>query len=313
MKTALVTGFTGQDGTLLSEYLLSLDYRVIGLVRRISGERITRIEHPNLVIFDGDLTSVASLIDCVAKYPPDEVYNLAAQSHVATSFQQPDMTSMVDYLGLMNLVTALKTMRRLSKLYQASSSEMYGTGHDEPINEGTPFNPNSPYAIAKTAAHYYIRSLRSQGWFACAGILFNHESEIRGHDFVTQKIARAAARGERVKLGNLDAERDWGYARDYVKAMHLMMQQDKPDEYVIGTGETHSVRELVQQAYNCTAEMLDHVVDFDPNMVRPLDVSCLIADASKAKRVLSWEPTVTFKELVKLMVDHQKELHENNH
>jgi len=311
VKTALVTGFTGQDGTLLSEYLLSLDYRVIGLVRRISGERITRISHPNLVIFDGDLTSVASLIDCVAKYPPDEVYNLAAQSHVATSFQQPDMTSMVDYLGLMNLVTALKTLRQLPKLYQASSSEMYGTGHNEPINENTPFNPNSPYAIAKTAAHYYIRSLKSQGWFACAGILFNHESEIRGHDFVTQKIAKAAATDQFVELGNIFAKRDWGYARDYVKAMHLMMQQPEPDEYVIGTGVAHTVMDFVDEASACIGKPL--AVLTSKKYMRPLDVSCLIADASKAKRVLGWEPTVTFKELVKLMVDHQKELHENNH
>lgn len=315
MKTALITGFTGQDGTFLARHLLGQGYRVIGLVRRVSGERLLPIpphrgNHGQLEIFDGDLTSISSLIDCMRKYEPDEVYNLAAQSHVATSFGQPDMTSMVDYIGLMNLVTAMKTLRNWPKLYQASSSEMYGTGHDEPINEDTPFNPNSPYAIAKVASHFYIRSLRAQGLFACAGILFNHESEIRGEDFVTQKIARAAATGEPLVLGNVESRRDWGYAGDYVKAMHLMMQQDEPDEYVIGTGVAHSVKDFIDAASLRAGKRLPFVTSKE--FVRPLDVSCLIADAGKARRLLGWKPTVTFEQLVILMVDSQRSKHENN-
>lgn len=301
MKTALITGVTGQDGTFLSRLLLSEGYRVIGLVRRVTGERGVE---PGVEIFDGDLTSVASLIDCMRKYEPDEVYNLAAQSHVGTSFGQPDLTSMVDYIGLMNLVIAMKTLRHWPKLYQASSSEMYGTGHDELIDEDTPFNPNSPYAIAKVASHFYIRSLRAQGLFACAGILFNHESEIRGEDFVTQKIARAVATGEPLVLGNVQSNRDWGYAGDYVKAMYLMMQQDQPDEYVIGTGEAHSVLEFIEAAGSPAYTV-------SPEFIRPLDVSCLRADASKARRVLGWEPTVSFTELVKLMVEHQEQIYAN--
>lgn len=313
-KTALITGFTGQDGQFLSRYLLGLGYHVIGLIRRVSPVRQSYIADFTLV--DGDLGSIASLIDIFHKYDIDEVYNLAAQSHVQTSFNQPDLTSMVDYMGLMNLVTAMQSTPRwriggsLPKLYQASSSEMYGAGQIYPINEATPFNPNSPYAIAKTAAHYYARSLRAQGMFVCAGILFNHESELRGEDFVTQKIARAVATGEELVLGNVAAKRDWGYAGDYVKAMHLMMQQEDPGEFIIGTGEAHSVLDFVEAAFAHVNKPVDYGISTD--FVRPLDIGHLRADASRAKRILGWEPTVKFEELVRLMVDYQRNKYENN-
>lgn len=335
MKTALVTGYTGQDGTLLTRLLLSKGYRVVGLVRRVSTEPPVRIRGPYdfslhlksdlLELVSGDLQSTVSLINILREAQPDEIYNLAAQSHVKTSFETPDYTTMVDYLGLMNLVIAMDVVGSHAKLYQASSSEMYGTDVEGPINEQTPFNPNSPYAIAKTAAHYYARSLRAQGRFVCAGILFNHESEIRGGDFVTQKIARAAATGELLVLGNVDSRRDWGHAEDYVKAMHAMMQHDVPGELVIGTGVDHSVRDFIEIAYARAEKTLTwsgdegyvdgiiEVITNSPQYTRPLDVSRLLADPSRAKAELGWEPEVKFEDLVHRMVDYQKESHAYNH
>lgn len=335
MKVALVTGFTGQDGTLLTDLLLKKGYRVIGLVRRVSTEPPRRVRGSfdfhwyltmnQLVLHPGDLSSVVSLIDVLTKYNVDEIYNLAAQSHVKTSFEMPDYTTMVDYVGLMNLVTAMDVTKCQAKLYQASSSEMFGTDVKGAINEQTPFNPNSPYAIAKTAAHYYARSLRAQGRFVCAGILFNHESEIRGGDFVTQKIARAAVINELLELGNITSRRDWGHAQDYVRAMYDMMQNDVPREFVIGTGEDHSVKEFLETAYTYAGKTLvwDEGLGYvgerlavrtnSRAFTRPLDVSRLLADPSRAKAELGWEPEIGFTELVHKMVDAQKESHAYDH
>jgi GDPmannose 4,6-dehydratase len=325
---ALVTGFTGQDGTLLTHDLLSRGIQVVALVRRVSTEPPVRvrggydfaeqIRTGQLTLVPGDLGSLPSLIDCLRTHRPGQVYNLAAQSHVGTSFGQPDLTAVTDYMGLLNLTTAMDATGCEARLYQASSSEMYGNGHRGPLNEDSPFNPNSPYAIAKTAAHFHVRALRERGRFASAGILFNHESEIRGGDFVTQKIARCAATGERLRLGNLDARRDWGHASDYVRAMHLILSNDEPGEFVIGTGQSRSVREFVDAAYEYAGRPLTwasptqawscgHLaVTHDPAMVRPLDIDCLEADPSRAHRVLGWKPEVSFEELVARMVDNQR-------
>lgn len=335
MKVALVTGFTGQDGTLLTDLLLKKGYQVIGLVRRVSTEPPRRVRGSfdfhwyltmnQLVLHPGDLSSVVSLIDVLTKYNVDEIYNLAAQSHVKTSFEMPDYTTMVDYVGLMNLVTAMDVTKCQAKLYQASSSEMFGTDVKGAITEQTPFNPNSPYAIAKTAAHYYARSLRAQGRFVCAGILFNHESEVRGGDFVTQKIARAAVTDELLELGNVTSRRDWGHAQDYVRAMYDMMQNDVPREFVIGTGEDHSVKEFLETAYTYAGKTLvwDEGLGYvgerlavrtnSRAFTRPLDVSRLLADPSRAKAELGWEPEIDFTELVHKMVDAQKESHAYDH
>lgn len=335
MKVALVTGFTGQDGTLLTDLLLKKGYQVIGLVRRVSTEPPRRVRGSfdfhwyltmnQLVLHPGDLSSVVSLIDVLTKYNVDEIYNLAAQSHVKTSFEMPDYTTMVDYVGLMNLVTAMDVTKCQAKLYQASSSEMFGTDVKGAITEQTPFNPNSPYAIAKTAAHYYARSLRAQGRFVCAGILFNHESEVRGGDFVTQKIARAAVTDELLELGNVTSRRDWGHAQDYVRAMYDMMQNDVPREFVIGTGEDHSVKEFLETAYTYAGKTLvwDEGLGYvgerlavrtnSRAFTRPLDVSRLLADPSRAKAELGWEPEIGFTELVHKMVDAQKESHAYDH
>lgn len=326
---ALVTGFTGQDGTLLTDHLMfDHGFEVVALVRRVSTEPPVRVRGGysfaeqlaagQLTLFPGDLGSLPSLIDCLRIHRPDHIYNLAAQSHVATSFGQPDLTAVTDYMGLLNLTTAMDATGCDARLYQASSSEMFGDGHTLPLNEGSALNPNSPYAIAKAAAHFHIRALRARGRFASAGILFNHESEIRGGDFVTQKIARAAATGELLRLGNLDARRDWGHAGDYVRAMHLILAHDEPGEFVIGTGESHPVRDFVNAAFEYAGRPLTWTspteayadgqlaVTHDPAMVRPLDIDCLEADPSRARRVLGWKPEVTFEELVHRMVHYNQ-------
>ncbi len=335
MKVALVTGFTGQDGTLLTDLLLKKGYLVIGLVRRVSTEPPRRVRGSfdfhwyltmnQLILHPGDLSSIVSLIDVLNTYEVDEIYNLAAQSHVKTSFEMPDYTTMVDYVGLMNLVTAMDVTHSRAKLYQASSSEMFGTDVEGAITEQTPFNPNSPYAIAKTAAHYYARSLRAQGRFVCAGILFNHESEIRGGDFVTQKIARAAVKDELLELGNIESRRDWGHAQDYVQAMYAMMQNDIPREFVVGTGEDHSVKDFLETAYTYAGKTLvwDDGLGYVGDRLavctnrreftRPLDVSRLLADPSRVKAELGWEPKISFTELVHKMVDAHKENHAYDH
>ncbi len=335
-KTAFVTGFTGQDGTFLTELLLQKGYKVVGLVRRVSTEPpirsrgrfnfSTAIENGQLVLESGDLLSVDSLIRIIKKHQPDEIYNLAAQSDVHISFMQPEFSVESTFLGVINLITALEAVGGDNwRLYQASTSEMFGD-QTERMDENTQFMPNSPYSISKTAAHYYCQYKRKQGRYVACGILFNHESEIRGGNFVTQKIARAVVdfekRGVPVLLGNMDSVRDWGYAGDYVRAMWLMLQQDKPDDFVIGTGETHTIKEFVQLA--AKARKFDVVWIGDGKSTqgyinqhlfcsvsdeywRPVDVRYLAANNLKAKNELQWWPSVHFDELVKLMVDSATE------
>jgi len=332
-KTALISGYSGQDGTFLTRLLLDKGYKVIGLVRRISTEPPYRVrgkfdfdeqlESGRLVLEAGDLLSPSSLNRIIQKYKPDEIYNLAAQSDVGISFKEPESTMQTDFIGLVNLVTALEAHGNNWKLYQASTSEMFG---DKPkgtiLTENTPLTPNSPYAIAKTAAHNYMQMKRKEGRFCACGILFNHESEIRGGNFVTQKIARGAVDwwndGKVLELGNLNAVRDWGYAGDYVRAMWAMLQQSEPDDYVIGTGKAHSVREFVEAALECTNEYIAWegkginevgkvagrvAVKVNPDFYRPVDVNFLHADPSKAIGRLCWQPQVEFEQLVKIMVD----------
>lgn len=326
---SLITGFSGQDAQYLTKLLLEKGHEVISTVRRVSTEPPTRsrleglIDHPNLTIVGADLTDYKSLADVIKKYQPDHIYNLAAQSHVGISFEQPILTTCVDYVGFINLVQALESEHKGEwRLYQASTSEMYGdkTGFNI-LNEDTPLNPNSPYAIAKTAAHYYARSKREQGRFISCGILFNHESPIRGGNFVTQKIAKGVKKwqetAEVIELGNLDSVRDWGHAQDYVEAMYLMLQQDTPGEYVVATGESHTVREFVTAAFKSvvqeivwSGEGVDEVgkingkvaVRVNPEFYRPNEVPYLKGDASKAKDELGWEPKTSFDELVDSMI-----------
>lgn len=327
MKRALVSGYSGQDGQYLTKLLLDEGYEVFALSRRVSTEPPTRsrlgIESPNLHIVRGDLCDYKSLSDIVKAHQPDEIYNLGAQSHVGVSFEQPLLTTEVDYVGFVNLVQALESEHKGEwKLYQASTSEMFGDKTGTPIlSEDTPLNPNSPYAIAKTAAHFYGRSKRAQGRFISCGILFNHESPIRGGDFVTQKIAQGVKNwqttGEALQLGNLDSVRDWGHAQDYVRAMWLMLQQDEPGEFIVATGETHTVREFVTAAFAGVGKEVvwqgqgvDEVgfvdgqlaVRVNPEFYRPNEVPYLKGDASKAREVLGWTPTISFDELVASMV-----------
>lgn len=332
MKTAFVTGFTGQDGTFLTKLLLGKGYRVVGLVRRISTEPPRRVRgkfdfsealaNGQLVLEDGDLLSSSSLNRIICRYQPDEIYNLAWQSHVGLSFKTPEV-SLRDYEGYVNLVTAVEAVHKEARIYQASTSEMYGD-RDEftQLNELTPLKPNSPYAIAKTAAHYYGIMKRKQGMFISNGILFNHESEIRGGDFVTQKIARGVRNwvetGEPIRLGNLDAKRDWGYAGDYVEGMWLMLQQEAPDDFVLATGETHTIRDFAVAAFKAAGYKLvtngkagveevltvdgKDAVGVDQQFYRPNEVGYLLGDPTKAYAKLGWKPRYNFESLVKLMV-----------
>ncbi len=313
-KTALITGVTGQDGSYLADLLLSKNYRVYGMVRRVSTPIMERIEHlldnPNFSLVTGDLGDATSLIQVVAETKPDEVYNLAAQSFVKTSWDQPLLTGNYTALGVTRMLDAVRISAPQARFYQASSSEMFGKVLEVPQRETTPFYPRSPYGVAKVYGHFITVNYReSYNMFACSGILFNHESPRRGLEFVTRKIAHQVAQvklGQRqkVELGNLDAKRDWGYAKDYVEAMWLMLQQDKPDDYVIATGETHSVGEFLQKA-------LAHVglTDWEkyfahnPAFDRPAEVDLLIGDPGKAKKDLAWQPTLTFDQLVATMVD----------
>lgn len=330
---ALITGYAGQDGTHLTKLLLEKGYTVVALMRRVSTEPpyrmrkgydfTTYIENGKLIIEQGDLLDHSSLKRIVKDHQPDEVYNLAAQSHVGVSFKQPELTTQVDYIGVMNLISALESHHDGKwKMYQASTSEMFGDKEQGTIlNEKSELNPNSPYAIAKTAAHYYCRSKRSQGLFISTGILFNHEGELRGADFVTMKIARGVNKwietGEVLELGNLNSVRDWGYAGDYVEGMHLILQQENPDEFVIATGEVHTVREFVEAAFkakNFTIEWQGEgedekgyvngslAVKVNPEFYRPNEVGYLLGDASKIKAI-GWERRVSFDELVERMVN----------
>lgn len=311
MKTALITGITGQDGSYLAEFLLEKGYKVYGMYRRRSVENFDRIQHllDSIELIPGDLHDQNSLVNILAEVRPQEVYNLAAQSFVPTSFQQPILTGEVNALGVTRLLEAIRVIDKSIRFYQASTSEMFGHAKEVPQNENTPFYPRSPYGVAKVYAHWITVNYReSYGMFNCSGILFNHESPRRGLEFVTRKIAHGAARiklglANELRLGNLDAKRDWGYAGDYVKAMWLMLQQDKPDDYVIATGETHSVREFVELAFEYLDLDWRDYVKIDQRFIRPAEVDILVGDASKARKILGWTPTVTFKELVHLMVD----------
>ncbi len=317
MKKALVTGITGQDGSYLTEFLLKKGYEVWGIIRRSSSFHTGRIDHlykdphekPRLRLVYGDLTDGGNLSSIVNELQPDEIYNLGAQSHVKVSFETPIYTVNTDALGTLRLLEALRCMKNPPKFYQASSSEMYGKVVEIPQTEKTPFYPRSPYACAKAYSFWQTVNYReAYGLFACNGILFNHESPRRGETFVTRKITRAAARikvglQDKLYLGNLDAKRDWGYAGDYVEAIWLMLQQDKPDDFVIATGESHSVREFVEEVFSCLDLDWRKYVEVDPKYFRPTEVDVLQGDASKAAKVLGWKPKVSFKELAKMMTE----------
>jgi GDPmannose 4,6-dehydratase len=315
MPSALITGITGQDGLYLAELLLSKGYRVFGMVRGQANPKVALVREtvPQVELVFGDLTDFSSLLSVLEVSQPDEVYNLAAISHVHHSFQQPELTYAITGLGVHKM---LEAVRRFSgggssvRFYQASSSEMFGKARETPQNELTPFHPRSPYAIAKTMGHYATVHYReAYGMFACSGILFNHESPRRGAEFVTRKISLgvadiAAGRTDKIVLGNLEARRDWGFAGDYVTAMWLMLQQDEPGDYVVGTGESHSVRDFARLALSHIGiSDYEQYLAVDEKYMRPADVEDLRADASKARRELGWEPSVSFEELVKLMVE----------
>ncbi|MEN3009741.1 MAG: GDP-mannose 4,6-dehydratase [Candidatus Bipolaricaulaceae bacterium] len=314
-KTAFITGITGQDGSYLAELLLEKGYQVYGLVRRTSSPNYDRIKHvlDRVILLEGDLTDFTSLQVALDTAQPDEIYNLAAQSFVGTSWKQPILTGDVTGLGAVRLFEAARWVCPKAKIYQASSSEMFGHAIEVPQRETTPFNPQSPYACAKVFAHHMaINYRKSYGMFIACGICFNHESPRRGFEFVSRKITDGVARiklglSKELRLGNLDARRDWGFAGDYVKAMWLMLQQDHPDDFVIATGESHSVREFVELAFSYVdLDWRDYVV-VDERFYRPVDVPLLQGDYTKAKQVLGWEPRTSFEELVKMMVDHDLE------
>ena len=310
-KTALLAGITGQDGSYLAEFLLGKGYKVYGIVRRSSLENHDRINHlkDDIELLQGDLLDQNSLTEAVTAANPDEVYNLAAQSFVPTSWNQPVLTGEFTALGVTRLLEAIRQANPKIKFYQASSSEMYGAVRETPQKETTPFHPRSPYGVAKTYGHYITINYReSYNLFALSGILFNHESPRRGMEFVTRKISDGVARiklglQKELLLGNVDAKRDWGFAGDYVEAMWLMLQQKKAEEFVVGTGETHSVREFVETAFNHAGLNWKDFVRQDRKFMRPADVDVLVADTSKTKRVLGWKPKVKFHDLVRMMVD----------
>ncbi len=311
IKTALITGITGQDGSYLAELLLSKGYRVCGMVRRSSADNLGRIEHlrDRLELYQADLLDQTSIAQVLAEVQPDEVYNLAAMSFVPTSWQQPVLTAEFTALGVTRLLDALRQVCPRAKMYQASSSEMFGRASETPQRETTPFHPRSPYGVAKAYGHFITVNYReSYGLFACSGILFNHESPRRGLEFVTRKISHGVARiklglATELRLGNLEAKRDWGFAGDYVRAMWLMLQQDRPEDFVVGTGQTHSVGEFVERAFaHAGLDWRRHVV-IDPNLLRPAEVDLLQADPTRARKLLGWTPTVRFEELVAMMVE----------
>lgn len=311
MTTAIVTGITGQDGSYLAELLLTKGYRVIGVARRSSTVNYERIDHllDDISVVQGDLQDQGSLLSLLEEYKPDEVYNLAAQSFVPTSWNQPALTGDVTALGVTRILEAIRFVNPKIRFYQASSSEMFGKVLEVPQNEDTPFYPRSPYGVAKVYGHWITVNYReSFDIFATSGILFNHESPRRGLEFVTRKISNAVAKiklgtAKELRLGNLEAQRDWGFAGDYVKAMWLMLQQDKPDNYVIGTGETHSVREFCEIAFTHVGLDYKDFVVVDERFYRPAEVDLLISDPAKSRNQLNWEPEVSFKELVTMMVD----------
>jgi len=318
MKTALITGITGQDGSYLAEFLLEKGYKIFGMLRRTSTVAFERVNHilDKIEIISGDMLDKGSLESALRAIKPDEVYNLAAQSFVPASWTQPVFTGDVNALGVTRILDAVRVVNPKIRFYQASSSEMFGKVQEVPQNEKTPFYPRSPYGVAKVYAHWITVNYReSYGIFACSGICFNHESPRRGLDFVSRKVTHGAARiklglQEELRMGNLDARRDWGYAGDYVRAMWLMLQQDEPDDYVISTGETHSVRELCEIARELCEIAFSHLdlnyndyVIVDREFLRPADVDLLVGDPRKAHEKLGWEPEVSYEELIKKMVD----------
>ena len=333
---ALCTGVTGQDGSYLTEFLLEKDYKVYGLIRRSSTNTLERLDqvlrHPNFELVEGELTDATGINRVVSQIKPDELYNLAAMSFVGTSFNEPVATFTIDAIGPLNLLEAIRQNSPKTKFYQASTSELFGDTNTCPQDEQTPFKPRSPYGIAKLAAHHATRMYReAYGIFSCCGILFNHESPRRGNEFVTKKITNyigqlykacqysykldeqwilnydynvGLKKVGKLKLGNLDAQRDFGYAPEYVQCMWKMLQRDEPEDFVIATGETHTIREFLDHAFRCIDIIdWDNYVEIDPKFYRPADVNLLLGDASKAKRVLGWEPKVKFEELVKIMVE----------
>jgi GDPmannose 4,6-dehydratase len=310
MPTALITGITGQDGSYLAELLLSKGYTVIGMSRRTSTLNFERIAHfqDEITLIQGDLHDQSSLVSILEECKPDEVYNLAAQSFVPTSWQQAVLTAEVTAVGVLRMLEAIRQINTKIRFYQASSSEMFGKVVEVPQNENTPFYPRSPYGVAKVYGHWITINYReSYNLFTVSGILFNHESPRRGFEFVTRKISRGAAAiklglADKLSLGNLDARRDWGYALDYVKAMWMMLQQAEPSDFVIGSGETHSVRELCEIAFGCLDMDYREFVVQDPKLYRPAEVDLLISDPTRAHTILKWQPSVTFRELVEMMV-----------
>jgi len=324
-KVALITGVTGQDGAYLAELLLNKGYEVHGIKRRSSLFNTDRIDHlyqdphetdRRFILHHGDLTDSTSLIRIIQLVQPDEIYNLAAQSHVAVSFEEPEYTANADGIGALRLLEAIRILKleKKTRFYQASTSELYGLVQENPQKETTPFYPRSPYAVAKMYAYWITVNYReAYGIYACNGILFNHESPVRGETFVTRKITRAATRikmglQECLYMGNIDAKRDWGYAKEYVEMMWMMLQQDKPDDYVVATNETHSVKEFIQETFSLLGLDWEKYVKYDARYERPSEVDLLIGDPAKAKRQLGWEPKVRFKELVKIMTEADLEL-----
>ncbi len=320
-KIAFITGITGQDGSYLAEFLLSKGYEVHGLIRRASTFNTSRIDHflvdpyeprARLFLYHGDLSDGAQLSNIIHNIQPDEIYHLGAQSHVRVSFDMPEYTGNITALGTVRLLETIRTSGNKCKFYQASSSEMFGSALP-PQNENTPFHPGSPYAVAKVYAYWMALNYRvGYDLFACNGILFNHESPRRGETFVTRKVTRAiahilAGKQEYLYLGNMKAKRDWGYAPEYVEAMWLILQQEEPGDYVIGTGEAHSVEEFVKESFSYVGLHWEKYVKIAPRYFRPIEAEALIADASKARKGLNWEPKVTFKELVRIMVDADME------
>lgn len=313
-KRALITGITGQDGSYLAELLLSKGYQVFGLIRGQDNPKRAIVERmfPKVDLVEGDLTDMSSLVAAIEYTQPDEVYNLAAISFVGISFKQPELTGNINALGALRLLEAIRMIdgdNKKIRFYQASTSEMFGKVREIPQTELTPFHPRSPYGVAKVYAHYMTVNYReSYDMFACSGILFNHESPRRGHEFVTRKITNGVARiklglQDSIALGNIDSKRDWGFAGDYVKGMWLMLQQDKPDDFVLATGVAHSIQDLIELAFN-EIGITDwkKYIEQDPRFMRPAEVDLLIGDPSKAKKVLGWEPEVSFEKLIKMMV-----------
>ncbi|NOG85013.1 MAG: GDP-mannose 4,6-dehydratase [Planctomycetes bacterium] len=312
MKTALITGITGQDGSYLAELLLKKGYVVYGIVRRSSSCNFERIAHiqDDLKLIQGDLLDQNSLIEAIEESKPEEVYNLGAQSFVPTSWNQPVLTGEFTALGVTRLLEAIRLKNRDIRFYQASTSEMFGKVRETPQNETTSFYPRSPYGVAKTYGHWITVNYReSYGMYTCSGILFNHESPRRGLEFVTRKVTNSVARIKKgllqeLRVGNLDAKRDWGFAGDFVEAMWLMLQKDEPDDYVIATGEAHSVKELVDIAFSHVGLRWEDYVVIDEKFVRPAEVDLLLGDSGKAQEKLQWKPRVKFEELIKMMVDY---------